>query len=209
MLGPGSKTLPKTLNPPSVETGLCFGSSCKVLLGKLEQFFYRLMQKCKKMDMWGVCSKRVQRMRCLCMVWAEMLGGESCSHLFLNCFSSLPRSLPFTPFLSWKDTEMQNHHTRVCLIIAQASVSCLRNCILSWTCLYKLSQLWTNCLLLPDNLSHSTSVLALCRESSFGMKLNWSSLFHSVWQLLNGKFPFPLYFFTPAKLWSRSSGYVS
>lgn len=39
------------------------------------------------------------------------------------------------------------------------------------------SQLWTNCLLLPGNLSHSASVLALCWESSFGIKLNWRGLF--------------------------------
>lgn len=51
MLGPDKKILPSRLSPPSVETGLCcgcFGSSCKVLVGKLEQFSYRLRQKCKK-----------------------------------------------------------------------------------------------------------------------------------------------------------------
>lgn len=52
MFGPGKKSLPSRSSPPSVETGLCcgcFGNSCKVLVGKLEQFSYRLMQKCKKL----------------------------------------------------------------------------------------------------------------------------------------------------------------
>lgn len=37
----------------------------------LEQFSYRLMQKCRKLDMWGVCSKRGQGMRCLCVSGQE------------------------------------------------------------------------------------------------------------------------------------------
>lgn len=83
-------------------------------------------------------------------------------------------------------------------------MSCLWNLILSLKCLYKLSQLWTTWLPLPDDLSCTASVLGLCWESSFwiGKKKGGGEgtdrhdlLFHFVWQLLNGKFPFPLHFF--------------
>lgn len=99
MLGPGKKTLPKRSSPPSVETGLCcvcFGSSCKVFVGKLEQFFYRLKQKCEKWicEVSAASGCRGWDVSVCLVVWAKMLGGESCSHLFLRCCNSLPRSLP-------------------------------------------------------------------------------------------------------------------
>lgn len=80
MLDPGKKTLPNRLSSPSVEVQL------ESAVGKLEQFIYRLMQ--------NVTNGHV---RCLqvrgcrgwdvsvCLVlWAEMLGDESCSHLFFE-----------------------------------------------------------------------------------------------------------------------------
>lgn len=61
MLDPGKKTLPNRLSSPSVEVQL------ESAVGKLEQFIYRLMQKCKKWTCEVSAGKRVQRMRCRCV----------------------------------------------------------------------------------------------------------------------------------------------
>lgn len=78
-----------------------------------------------------------------------------------------------------------------------ASVSCLWNLILSLKCLYKLSQLWTNSCQTISAVPHLC--LACVGRACFELKKKKKGggvwLFHFVWQLLNGRFPFPLHFF--------------
>lgn len=121
------------------------------------------------------CSKGVQRRTgYLCMSGGpgqKHYGGGS---LAPKLFSVLWFPSPFiddylAPLLKRHRNARLSHQHLLELNTACASVSCLWNFI-SLKYLYQLSQLWTNWLLLPDNLSRTASVLGLCWESSFWIK---------------------------------------
>lgn len=165
------------------------------LVGK-SAVFLQTNAKMWKMDMWGVCSKRGWEVSVCLVVWAEMLGGEPCSQLFLRWFNSLPHSLPFThPFPK---------QTQKCKPITPASAWLLPGHLChAWEILFWVEHVCVNSELCPtvcscQGLSHSASMLALCQESSFWIKFSWRGLFHFVWQLLNVKCPFLPHFFNTA-----------